>query len=185
MPRAQRAGAADSAARRAHAFERRQNLSGEAATEEIREAALTLLDHCARSSGELKDRLCRRGYRGEEVSRVVARLVEVGLVDDHAYAQMLVRTRFAERGLVGRALIEEMRRKHLPQDVIDAALAEVEDTDASARALELARKKLGQTPHSVGRERAWARCAAYLARRGYSPSVAREAVRTAWEERQA
>ncbi|MEO7235841.1 MAG: RecX family transcriptional regulator, partial [Lapillicoccus sp.] len=45
------------------------------------------------------------------VFRVLDRMTEVGLVDDEAYAAMLVRSQQSGRGLAKRALAHELRGK--------------------------------------------------------------------------
>ncbi len=42
---------------------------------------------------------------------ILDRFEEVGLVDDAQYAEMIVRTRHAERGLSRRAISTELRRR--------------------------------------------------------------------------
>ncbi|MFR2394092.1 MAG: RecX family transcriptional regulator [Varibaculum cambriense] len=49
----------------------------------------------------------------------------MGLLDDREYAAMLVRTRFQERGLVGRALVQELNRKGIAPDLQQEALAQI------------------------------------------------------------
>ena len=51
---------------------------------------------------------------------------EVGLVDDAAYAGMLVRSQQAGRGLARRALAHELRRKGVDDETAQAALDEVD-----------------------------------------------------------
>lgn len=168
-------------ARQASRFERNSALVGEEAYAQAREAALTLLDHADRSSGELRARLEARGYPTSAIEAVVARLSEVGLVNDRAYAFALARTRFHERGVVGPALVGQLRHKHVDEALISEACAQIDEDAIAARALELACKKM-RTCAGLERRRAWSRCLAYLARRGYSSSVSSQAVREAWEQ---
>ena len=67
---------------------------------------------------------------------------EVGLVDDTAYAGMLVRSQQAGRGLARRALAQELRRKGVDDETAQAALDEVDPHDEEERARELVAKKM-------------------------------------------
>jgi regulatory protein len=117
---------------------------------------------------------------------VLDRMEEVGLVDDEAYAGMLVRSRQAGRGLARRALRQELRSKGVDEETARAALEDVDGHAEEERARELVAKRLrslhGLEPHVQTR-----RLAGMLARKGYDADVAmrvvREAVREAPEHR--
>ena len=174
-------------AERARRIQRRRELNAQLpedqAVARAREAALTLLDHQARSSGEIAQKLSDKGYQEPVVSTVVHRLEDLGLLNDREYAFMLARTRFSERGLVGQALRGELRKKGMPNDLIAEACDAVEADGQRERALQLAQKKM-RSCRSLPRERAFARCASYLARRGYPPSLSYEVIREAWEDQE-
>ncbi len=74
------------------------------------------------------------------VGPVLDRFDEVGLVDDASYAEMIVRTRHAERGLSRRAIAVELRRRGIDEDVAADALEQVDGDDERQAALVLARK---------------------------------------------
>ena len=92
--------------RLARARERNAALTGTAAIEAAREVALRKLDARACSRSELTSAIEGRGFSVEIAARVVDRLEAVGLVDDQAYADALVRSRFSGTGASGRALRE-------------------------------------------------------------------------------
>ena len=56
-----------------------------------REAAFRLLDASARSTQTLRRRLLDKGYEDRTVDDVIERLIELGLLDDEAYARSVVR----------------------------------------------------------------------------------------------
>jgi len=107
--------------------------------------------------------------------RLLDRFEEVGLVDDAAYAEMIVRTRHQERGLARRALAHELRRKGVDPEVAEQALEQIDDDTELAAARELARRRARATRglDPVKRRR---RLAGMLARKGYSPGVTMRAV---------
>src|SRR5690606_22305025 len=78
--------------------------------EVARTMALRSLDAAPRSRHQLGDRLVRKGVAPEVAERVLDRFTEVGLLDDAAYARMLVSSRRASPGLPPRALALELRR---------------------------------------------------------------------------
>jgi len=138
--------------------------------ERAREIALRSLTHSPRSRAQLREKLISRDVDPALADSLIARYVEVGLLDDASLAAQIARTRHNERGLAPRAIRLELQRKGFEQPDIDAALEPIPDS-IDDRALELARKRwdsLASAPpgarvrHVVG----------LLARRGYSPSSA-------------
>jgi regulatory protein len=118
--------------------------------------------------------MSRRGVDDDVVAAVLDRFTEVGLVDDAQYAQMLVRSQVATRGLARRALAVELRRKGIAKDVADEALADVDDSAEEAAARQLLRRRwsAGAQPAVAAR-----RALAMLARKGYPPGLSSRLVR--------
>ena len=173
--------------RLARARERHAALSGTEAVEAAREVALRKLDARACSRAELVAAMVGRGFRTEVAEEVVARLEAVGLVDDQAYADALVRSRFAATGASGRSLRDTLSRKGLGADVIERAVAQIDRDDEEARADDLVARRR-RSLQGVSRQTAYRRLASMLARKGYSPSVASAAVSRAlasWESEEA
>ena len=149
--------------------------------------ALRKLDARACSRAELVAAMVGRGFRTEVAEEVVARLEAVGLVDDQAYADALVRSRFAATGASGRSLRDTLSRKGLGADVIERAVAQIDRDDEEARADDLVARRR-RSLQGVSRQTAYRRLASMLARKGYSPSVASAAVSRAlasWESEEA
>jgi regulatory protein len=149
-----------------------------------RAIVLRQLTMAPRSRAQLAQALARRGCDPGVAESVLDRMTEVGLVDDAAYAGMLVRSRQATRGLASRALAVELRRKGVAPDTAAEALAEVDpaDEEAAARAL-VARRMRSMAGLDVTVQTR--RLAGMLARKGYPSDmvlrVVREAVREAPE----
>jgi len=134
-----------------------------------------MLTGAPRSRAQLAEKMASRNVPDEVVTKVLDRFTEVGLIDDAAYAEMLVRTRHNERGLARRALAQELRRKGVDTETANAALEAVQPEDEADRALELVRRKARSTEgvDPVKRRR---RLLSMLARKGYRPGVAMRAV---------
>ena len=152
--------------RLARARERNAALTGTAAVEAAREVALRKLDARACSRSELTSAIEGRGFSAD------------GLVDDQAYADALVRSRFSGTGASGRALREILVRKGLDSATIERALSQIDRDDEAERAAQLVARKR-RSLAGVPRETAYRRLSSMLARKGYSPSVASAAVREA------
>ena len=167
--------------RLARARERNAALTGTAAIEAAREVALRKLDARACSRAELTGAIEGRGFSAELALQVVDRLEAVGLVDDQAYADALVRSRFAGTGASGRALRELLVRKGLDAPVIEHALSQIARDDEAERAAQLVARKR-RSLAGVPRDTAYRRLCSMLARKGYSPAVASNAVREALDE---
>lgn len=167
--------------RLAGARERNAALTGTEALEAAREVALRKLDARACSRAELTGAIEGRGFSAQLACEVVDRLEAVGLVDDRAYADALVRSRFAGTGASGRALRELLARKGLDAPTIERALSQIDREDEAQRAAQLVARKR-RALAGVPRDTAYRRLCAMLARKGYSPSVASVAVRDALDE---
>lgn len=151
-----------------------------------RQIVLRQLTAAPRSRHQLEDVLRRKDCPDDVAAAVLDRMEEVGLVDDDAYAGMLVRSQQAGRGLARRALRQELRRKGVDDDTAAAALAEVDPQDEEDRARALVAKKM-RTMHGLEPHVQTRRLAGMLARKGYDADVTmrvvREAVREAPEHR--
>lgn len=143
----------------------------EADWEELaRQVALRQLNAAPRSRAHLATKLAAKEVPEAIAARILDRFTEVGLIDDIAYAGMLVRTRHAERGLSRRALAWELRRKGVEDDVAETALAQVEPEDEDAAARQVAAKKARATS-GLDYEVRKRRIAATLGRKGYPPAL--------------
>ena len=139
---------------------------------------LRRLTAAPRSRSELAADLAARDVPDDVVTKVLDRFTEVGLVDDQAYAQMLVRTRRDSRGLARRALQQELRRKGVGDEEAAAALESVSADDELATAEALVAKRLPST-RGLPYETRVRRLAGMLARKGYSSGLALRVVRDA------
>lgn len=124
----------------------------------------------------MAEALTARAVPSEAADRVLARLAEVGLIDDRAFAERFVAVRHQDRGLARRELSRQLRDKGIDPEVADEAVAGVEPEQEWQTGRQLAERRLRsmsrlepavQTRRLVG----------MLARKGYSPSMAFQIVR--------
>jgi len=151
--------------------------------EQARALCLRLLTARARTRAELEEQLAKRGYPDDISAEVLDRLAQVGLVDDEEFAEQWVRSRRANAGKGKRALAAELRTKGVDNEVITAALADI-DAGAERTMAEklvrdkLRREKLGDPDDRDIENKVARRLVGMLARRGYSQSLALDVVTT-------
>ena len=143
-----------------------------------RQIVLRQLAMAPRSRAQLEQKLAQRDCPADVAAAVLDRMSEVGLVDDEAYALMLVRSRQAGRGLAKGALARELRTNGIDDALAQQALASISEADERDRARALVDKKL-RAMHGLGIQVQTRRLAGMLARKGYSPSLTYAVIRDA------
>jgi regulatory protein len=151
--------------------------------EQARALCLRLLTARARTRAELEGQLVKRGYPEDVSAEALDRLAQVGLVDDEDFAEQWVRSRRTSAGKGKRALAAELRTKGLDNEVITAALADIDAGAERVRAEQLVRdtlrrEKLGDLSDRDTENKVTRRLVGMLARRGYSQSMALDVVTT-------
>ncbi len=126
-----------------------------------------------RTVAELQKRLQAKGFPLDVTRAVLTRAQEAGLVDDRLFARLYAEDRLLSRPCARRLLATELRDHGvdapLAEEAAQAALPDLSDRDLAHRAL-AARLPLWQ---GLPRDAVERRAAAFLLRRGFSPSVAR------------
>jgi len=119
-----------------------------------------------RTRQQLTDKMLAKECAPDVIERVLNRMADVGLVDDQAYAHMLVRTKREGSGMAVRGLRHELRKKGVPDDMAEAAVEGVEPEQEREQAEALVAARL---PRLLGLERdvQMRRLGGLLARKGY------------------
>ena len=186
MPR--RTGPERQAARKA----RLESHAAETSTAVVLNAAARFLEIRSRSVHEVRRHLTGAQYPAELIEHVIERLLELGMLDDRAFARAWVESRDRARPRGEQALRRELALKGIERDVVAEVLLDRQqaardadadaDTDnllaegsADARAAERLLAKRNATlaridDVRVRRQRAYA----LLARSGFAPDVCRE-----------
>jgi regulatory protein len=152
------------------------------------QAGMRLIEVRPRSIAELRQRLRRKEFPAPAIDHAITRLSELGLLDDAAFSRLWVDNRRAFRPRGSLALRDELRRKGVARDLIDAALAPDEDAAEDAaeqeaqRALALARAALGRYASAPDRFSFQRKLGAYLQRRGFTFETIRPILDALWEE---
>ena len=144
---------------------------------QAREAALHLLAVRPRAAVELARRLRMKGYEPEVADEVIERLRELGMIDDAAFAETVVRDRVRLRPSGARRLASELRAKGVDEEVAREAIRDTlegEGTDERELALRAAEKWRARPGEE--RDRARRRLHGFLARRGFGGETIRDVI---------
>ncbi|HWC83285.1 MAG TPA: regulatory protein RecX [Pseudonocardiaceae bacterium] len=141
-----------------------------------RETCLRLLADRPRTRAELEKKLAAKGIDQESADLVLGRLDAVGLIDDAAFAEQYVQSRHRYQGMAKRALMSELRRKGVDNEVAAEAAGAVDGEAEESRARDLVRKRLRSvsTQDELTKIR---RLVGMLARKGYPEGLAYRVVR--------
>ncbi len=137
--------------------------------------AIGLLARRAHSRLELRRKLSRRGFAPDAIEAAMARLVELGYLDDRSFAQGLVRRRGALRGPL--ALSAELAARGVDRAQAEAAVAEFGAEAQLLSATRLAERLHARRPVTSYREMLDA-VGSKLLRRGFPATVVRAACRS-------
>lgn len=142
--------------------------------------ALHQLGVSGRSEAEVRDRLAAKDISGDVIEQEVTRLTEVGLIDDLALATTLVENLRGKKKLGDMAIVQVLRRRKIPTDIIDQALA-AGSIDSDVAVYDLARERARSLRH-LDTDVAFRRLVGFVQRRGYNGPQVFEAARRALDE---
>ena len=138
---------------------------------EARNIVLNQINFMPRSRRELEVTLAKRKVEDEIAKSVLDRFVEIGLVDDAAYAELLIRSRCNTKRVSRTVLRQQLRQKGIAEEVIQDSLLVVTDADELRMATELVEKKL-RAMTNLEPEVRKRRLFGLLARKGYGTAIA-------------
>ncbi|NLD52247.1 MAG: regulatory protein RecX [Clostridiales bacterium] len=150
-------------------------------TEENRyalEAAVRMLEMRDRSEQEVYRKLTDSGFSGPAAAAAVAKLLELGYLNDAAYARQAVARLQKKYGSI--RIRQELRSKGIQDSLIADSLHESDREEQVEAAARIARKTYVRL--SAEPENAYRRAYAALARRGFTPDVVRAALEVVQEE---
>ena len=181
-------------ARRESFAERRERRAAIDDPAVVLEAAARFLEVRSRSVSEVRRRLGGAGYRADLVDGAIARMTELGMLDDEAFARTWVESRDRARPRGERAIREELRTKGIDREIIGLVLEERRDraltlTDAGDEDAEpisadraAAERLLAKNARALARvadpRQRRQRAYALLARHGFDPETCREVAAT-------
>jgi len=140
-------------------------------------AAIHYLGYRPRSEAELRERLHRRGFDGDNVEATLAKLREQGLVNDLAFAQFWKDNRQSFSPRSQWLTRSELRQKGVADDIIDQVVADVDDEDSAYRAAMSRARNLPLADYQSFRRR----LGEHLKRRGFGYRVISHTVEQVWQ----
>src|SRR5215212_1158763 len=126
---------------------------------------------------ELRARLERKHVSPEAIDDAVAELEDTGFLDDARYARQFAEDKRELDRWGSDRIAQDLRRRGIATQLIDAAVSTHDRGSELRTALLLLRQRYTHAPRDDReRDRAWQ----MLVRRGYSPDLSYDAIRT-WE----
>jgi regulatory protein len=175
-------------ARRATPAERRERHAAVEDPTTVLEAAARFLEARARSVAEVRRRLIGAGYRADLVEGAIARMLDLGMLDDEAFARAWVESRDRARPRGERAIRQELGLKGVDRTTVDLVLGDRREAAAGIPADDgpwfspdevAAERLLARHLRSLSRladpRQRRQRAYALLARNGFDPDVCRAA----------
>jgi regulatory protein len=156
----------------------------------VLEAAARFLEARSRSVAEVRRRLSSAGYRPDLVDGAIARLLDLGVLDDEAFTRAWVESRDRARPRGERAIRDELRLKGIDRTTVDLVLGErreavapaddggVGDSPDRTAAERLIRKHARALARVADPRQRRQRAYALLARNGFDPETCREVAAT-------
>lgn len=153
-------------------------LQAEDAREAAYQRALRFIQYRDRSQAEVEQNLRQHKIADEVIAEVIARLKRSHLLDDRRFAEKWTENRSEFRPRSRRALTYELRQRGLSGEVIEAAVAQVDDESMAYQAGLKKAPRLSNLEWSEFRQKMYA----YLARRGFDYETSNSAVSRLWAE---
>jgi regulatory protein len=138
---------------------------------EARSIVLNQLNFMPRSRKELETTLAKRHIEPDVAKSVLDRFEEIGMVDDAAFAELLIRSRCNTKRVSRSVLRQQLRQKGVDQEIIEAALTVISDADELRMATELVERKvraMARLEPEVRKRRLFG----LLSRKGYNTAIA-------------
>lgn len=164
------------ARRRPSLVERREARASVEDPELVLAAAARFLEARPRAVGEVRRRLTQAGYRSDLIEGAIGRLLELGMLDDEAFARAWTESRDRARPRGESVLRRELQLRGVDRETIDAALEarrNGERTERLGEAVDAGPDPEGGSPDEAAAYRLLDRRAAAL-RRAADPRTRRQ-----------
>jgi regulatory protein len=142
------------------------------------ELAVGAISRKERTVAELRDWLAAGDVEPAEIEAALARLIEIGELDDERYAERYAEDKRSLRGWGPDRIREALLERGIERPLAEAAAGGEGAADQAERAATLLRDR----GFDLGRDEGRRKALGYLARRGYDSEAAYQAVRLAERE---
>ncbi|MEY4000319.1 MAG: hypothetical protein RLZZ626_674 [Actinomycetota bacterium] len=156
-------------------------MSPERLEQRARNVLLHQLARAAKSAHQLREVMVKREIPEEVFEPIIQRFIEVGLIDDLAFAETLVAARRSIKKVSRSAIRRELAQKGVAAEIIERVLEPIDAEAEMQAATELAIKRLrqlGGLPPEVVRRR----LVGFLSRKGYASGVVFASIKVAEAE---
>ncbi len=146
-------------------FSHLRQLKQESDYHRAKSRALWYLDRMDYTEKKLYDKLVEKGFDKKTASKVLAKLCELGLIDDRRYGERMVE-RLMESGVSKRAALQKMLLRGLSYNLAKELL-EGYEVDEISQIIEVISKKYAQ---KLAEDKGYQKVYAALVRKGFSYS---------------
>ena len=134
---------------------------------------------CARSEqapNDIREKLIKWGLSRNDADQVLRQLTEQGFLNEERFAHAFVKDKFAFNGWGRIKIAYQLRQKGIPADVIEDAMALLDDDQYQERLIGLLRAKW-LTVKDREPQTAWAAMMRFAASRGFEATIAGKCVK--------
>ncbi len=134
--------------------------------------ALFLLKIRDRSSGEIKDKMVRKGFSSEEVKKAVDTLFEHQFLNDEKFAKSYVRSQIGRKPRGKYQLAAKLKKLHIDNEIIENTFngLEIDETALAKLSAENWLRKHGSVPQ----EKIFGKLGRYLVGQGFGWEAVRK-----------
>ena len=142
-------------------------------------AALRLLSLCDRSRKDLQQKLSKKGYSSEIVTRVILKLESMGYLDDSRYALRYAADAIRIKNRGPHSIKYELQQKGITREIIEETISKVFDDhdEMTVARRALIKKYPARPPRTEIRK-----LSDYLRRKGFSYDIIMAIIKESWKE---
>lgn len=155
-------------------------LDSEDAVEKAKQSAYSYLSYRPRSTAEVRQNLLKKEYDETVVEQVITRLTDLNLINDREFARYWIEQRETFKPRSQRALRQELYQKGIGRELIDEAVANVDEMAAAHKAAEKKAQRWIQLP----REDFFSKMNGFLQRRGFNYAITKTVTEELWQSAQ-
>ncbi len=130
-----------------------------------------------RSEYEIRQKLSQNGYEAQRIEKVISRLKDSNLLNDENFSAQWIENRNTFRPRSKRMMAAELRKKKVPENVIQHSLQNSDDLQTAFELAEKYKRKLINCDWKTFRNK----LGGYLARKGYDFETINQVTRQIWE----
>jgi regulatory protein len=155
-------------------------LKAEDSLEKAKQSAFGYLSYRPRSTAEVRQNLIKKEYPETVIEQVMTRLTELNLLNDREFARFWIEQRETFKPRSQRALRQELYQKGLSREIIDEAVAGIDELAAARKAAEKKAYRWTQLP----RETFFSKVNGFLQRRGFNYAITKTVTEELWQSAQ-